>query len=173
MTPRVPEGSATLYWEVSGNGDASCLCGNTHGCTSIPQNQCEVTRQNRDGKTDSIKYGHYLTSTALIVWLEFCLFSSAVQKKNPSRVRGYGCGGDLKRQAKQSRHFALMFGFQRRGMHTSVSVRCCALQKRCSACISCLSFHFVCCVRLSYNILFSSIIWCVIYIDSLYIRFLN
>lgn len=157
MTPRVPEGSATLYWEVSGNGDASCLCGNTHGCTSIPQSQCEVTRKNRDGKTDSIKYGHYLTSTALCLIRVLSLLLSRAKKK-PSRVRGYGCGGDLKRQARQSRHFALMFGFQRRGMHTSVSVRCCALQKRCSACISCLPFHFVCCVSLSYNILFLSII---------------
>lgn len=46
-------------------------------------------------------------------------------KKTPHVSGGYGCGGDLKRQAKQSCHFALMFGFQCLGMHASVSVLLC------------------------------------------------
>lgn len=44
MTPRVPEGSATLYWEVSSNSDAICLCANnTHSCSFILQSKYEVT----------------------------------------------------------------------------------------------------------------------------------
>ncbi len=56
MTPRVPEGSATLYWEVSGNSDASCLCGNnTHSCSAILQSQYEVPSMSRGKeKTNTI-----------------------------------------------------------------------------------------------------------------------
>lgn len=38
MTPRFPQGTATLYWEVISNGDASCLSGNS--AQALLQNKC-------------------------------------------------------------------------------------------------------------------------------------
>ena len=56
MTPRVPEGSATLHWEVSGNGDDSCLCGNnTHSCSAILQSKYEVTSMSKERRRQILK----------------------------------------------------------------------------------------------------------------------
>lgn len=50
MTPEVPGDSDTLYWEdVSGNSDASCLCGNnTRSCSSMMQRKYEITCMSRE-----------------------------------------------------------------------------------------------------------------------------
>lgn len=68
-------------------------------------------------------------------------------------------------KAEPSLYFNVWFSAPR-DAHICQCALLCPTKRR-SACISCLPFHFVSCVSLSYNILFSAIIWRVIYIGSL------
>lgn len=56
MTPRVPQGTTTLYWEDIGNSDASCLCGNnTHSCSAILQRKYNVTSMSSERRRQILK----------------------------------------------------------------------------------------------------------------------
>lgn len=138
MTPRVPEASASpLYWQVRGNSDASCICGNnSHSCSAKLHSKYDVSRSRE--RTRLALISQYITDLYDVFNLDFFFYHPhnrcGSNRSLPSiqlckhlkwdRLLVVILKGQ-KRQAKHSCHVALMFGVHRHGMQISVTVLLC------------------------------------------------